>query len=303
MSLLRHKEMTILAKSTLHTDEDMKTWFSILGPPQVGACAAMGLALILSWPALAQEDKGPASLPSKGSAGGVDIQHDQQAGGDHWRLAQGDRVMHVWKPPGFRRAFAGIVVYVPDYNLTVDQAWSSHDLSQQFLQSKRNALFVAVSGPVSTQEHVKFRFLGEILKMVRRHTELRMPPGKIVVVAYGAGFRMVLGWLRHRRLHHVILMDALYGNEDQFQQWLTYTRRHGITVVAKKMLYRSTRFIRRFKQGVIRDNIPESYGGFTRKQRRARILLLESQYEHTDLLKNQQVIPTLLRLTKLQRIR
>jgi hypothetical protein len=249
------------------------------------------LSLLLAQPA--------AAAPKKK----VTVTRDKVADGDHWRIANGQGVIHVWLPPGYRRARAGVVVYIHGYHISVDKTWRNQRLAQQFRDSRQNALFVAVGAPKTMYERVKFPSLREVLRAVTRHARLRLPRGHIVGVAHSAGFRTITKWLDYRYLDHVILVDALYAKEETFYRWMVRSRWkdwHRLVVVAKKTLPQTKRLMKRFRRVVTRDNIPTSYSEFTARERGARILFLKSQYGHSELVYNRKVIPLLLRLTRLR---
>ena len=222
---------------------DIRRWQPTAGirlPCKAGALSLpllLPLLLLLSQaqaaPVSAQGRSSRASRTTDGNKGAQRItrrprwrvKRDKVAGGPHWRLSSGRRVIHVWRPPGYRGGRrAGIVLYIHGYHITVDRTWHNHRLPEQFKASRQNALFIAVSGPKSKFEHVKFKSLREVLQVVARWGRIKMPRGQVVVVAHSSGFRTAALWLGFRNLAHVILLDALFSAEDRFFQWMTSAR-------------------------------------------------------------------------------
>jgi hypothetical protein len=230
------------------------------------------------------------------------------AGGAHWRIASRQGVLHVWRPPGYRRKRAGIVAYVHGYHVTADRAWRGR-IYEQFRASRQNALFIVVDGPTNQNERVKFDALSGVLRLVARHARQRLPSGHIVVMGHSAGFRTIVHWLDHRFITHVILLDALYSREAEFKHWMTRARHHDwhrLVLVGADTRRQSRRFLKILKatrRVVRRDSIPTRYSEFTRRERGAPVLYLRSQYGHSALVTNHRVIPLLLRLTRLRLLR
>jgi hypothetical protein len=252
-----------------------------------------------------------SALPAwgKGKAGRskerVRVKRDEVAGGAHWRVTAPEGVIHIWRPPGYRRKRAGIVAYVHGYHVTADRAWAGR-LYEQFKASKQNALFIVVDGPSNKNQHVKFKTLSGVLRLVQRHARLKLPRGHIVIMGHSAGFRTIVHWLDYRFITHVILLDALYSREEEFNHWMTRSRHHDwhrLVLVARDTKRQSSRFLKSLKRVVKRDAIPKTYKEFTRRERGAPVLYLRSQYGHSALVTNGKVIPLMLRLTRLRRVR
>jgi len=263
------------------------------------------LLFLLPWASAAA----PASPKSKRTVSRarepVEVRRDEVEGGRHWRIAARQGTLHVWRPPGYRRSKAGIVLFVHGYHVTADRAWSHHHLAEQFRASRQNALFVVVDGPTGPGEKVKYPALGQVLQLVARHTRQRLPNGHIVAIGHSAGYRTLAGWLTYRYLGHVMLLDALYANEDDFHEWMTTSRNHDwhrLTVIAQDTRPQAQQLMKRFKGQPLfhLKRIPDSYDQLNRRQRSAPLLFLDSQYGHSSLVTNKKVIQLLLRRTRLR---
>jgi hypothetical protein len=213
--------------------------------------------------------------------------------------------VHVWRPPGYRRKRAGIVLYVHGYHTSADQSWSVHRLAEQFHASRQNALFLAVDGPTGRDDKVRFPDLGRLLGIVSRAIKVALPRGHVVAIGHSGAFRTLAEWLSYKYLDHVILLDALYASDNQFEAWLTTADKsdwHRMTLVGNDTRAKCEAFLKTLKTGIKRKQIPSDYSELTRRERGARLLYLDSQYEHTQIVSSGKVIPLLLRLTRLKRL-
>lgn len=219
-------------------------------------------------------------------------------GGIHWRCLSDRGPIHLWIPKGYQRETAGVVVFVHGYSADVDQTWSHFKLAKQFSMSRQNALFIVPEAPKNKNEKVVWDQLGDLRQAVR-HCNIRLPNGSWVVLAYSGAYRTVREWVDHRRIAEIILLDALYSGQDEFKEF--------IETPGKKMIIlsndtgRQTRdFLAKFPFAQKVNTFPTEYDGFTRNQKRAKLLHINSQYSHGGMVSNLKVLPILLRLTPLR---
>ena len=231
------------------------------------------------------------------------VVRDRVLGGTHWRIEAAARVMHVWRPRGYRPGRVGLVIYVNGYRSSADKTWRSTGIAKQFFASHQNALFIVVDGPASPDEKVKFPALTEVVRLAQRYTRIRgFPRGHIVAIGHSAAYRTIVRWLDYRFLDHVVLVDALYAHGPEFRAWMTTHRHHDwhkLIVTSNDTLSQTEQFLKPFKRVSRVSRFPDSYAGFTRAQRRAPVLFIRSQYGHSELVNSGKVIPVLLRLTRL----
>ncbi len=223
--------------------------------------------------------------------------------GEEARLETEHGPVHVWRPAGYDPRTAGIVVYVHGFFTSVDQTWTEDHLAAQFQASGRNAVFIAPEAPQSIHDGISWESLGALLRVVNENSPFRLPPGPVVVVGHSGAFRTILPWLREPRLQCVILLDGLYGGQNDFRAWLSTPARgksHRMVLVAYDTYRRSNRFARRTPGTVWRRSIPETSSTFTPRETRARLLFLRSQYGHMEIISGGKVIPVLLKITALK---
>jgi hypothetical protein len=112
-------------------------------------------------------------------------------------------------------------------------------------------------------------------------------------------------WVDHRLVDQIILLDAMYAGEYAFDEFIKSGKRadeHKLIVVGADVAQNSAAFASRYKFAKAREKVPDVISGFTKEERRAKLLYIRSQYDHYAMIKNKKVIPLLLRLTRLKQV-
>ncbi len=227
---------------------------------------------------------------------------DRVEGGKHWRIKTATGAVHVWVPDGYDRSTAGTVVYVHGYWTNVDNAWKEYQLAKQFRMSRQNALFIVPEAPASNEDNVKWPALTDLRKAIAR-ANIKMPDGPIVVMGHSGAYRTVMQWVDHRLVDQIILLDAMYAGEKAFDDFIKSGKRadeHKMIVVGASVARASAGFAQQYKFAVAREKFPTTLGGFTKAERRAKLLYIRSQYDHMGIVTSKKVIPLLLRVTRLK---
>ncbi len=245
----------------------------------------------------------PKAVPRavKKAGGKLEKKEDQVAGGTHWRIETDAGAVHAWVPAGYDRETAGTVVYVHGYYTNSDGAWRSYELAKQFRASKQNALFIVPDAPSGNGEVVKWPALTDLRRAMAR-ANIRIPDGPTVVMGHSGAFRTVMKWVDHKVVAQVILLDALYGGEKSFDDFIGTGKRadhHKLIVIGADTAEESRGFIKRYPFAVARDGMPATTEGFTKREKRAKLLYVKSQFGHMAIVTSGKVIPQLLRLTPL----
>lgn len=236
--------------------------------------------------------------------GRLEKKEDTVLGGRHFRIKTARGAVHVWVPPDYDRETAGTVIYVHGYYTDADGAWREHGLAKQFKASHQNALFIVPDAPAGNDDDVKWPALKDLRKAVSR-ANIHLPDGPVVVIGHSGAFRTVMQWVDHKLVDQIILLDALYAGESAFDEFIASGKRaddHKLIVVAASTAEESASFARRYKFAVARERMPGSAGGFSRRERGAKLLYVRSQFEHMAIVTSGKVIPTLLRVTPLKAI-
>jgi hypothetical protein len=232
----------------------------------------------------------------------LEKKEDTVLGGKHWRIKTAQGAVHVWIPSGYDRETAGTVVYVHGYYTDADGAWRDHELAKQFKASHQNAMFVVPDAPAGNDDNVQWPALTDLRRAVSR-ANLHLPDGPMIVMGHSGAFRTVMQWVDHKLVDQIILLDAMYAGEQQFDEFIATGKRakeHKLIVVAASTAEESASFAKKYKFAVAREEMPETAGGFTKSQRGARLLYIRSQYEHMGIVTSGKVIPVLLRVTPLK---
>jgi hypothetical protein len=206
-------------------------------------------------------------------------------------------------PPGYKRDTAGTVVYIHGYYTDADGAWKDHNLARQFKASGQNAIFVVPDAPSGNSEQVHWPALTDLRKAISR-ANIKLPDGPVVVMGHSGAFRTVMKWVDHKLVTQVILLDALYGGERAFDDFIDTGKRaaqHKLIVVGSDTATASKAFVKQYPFAVARDAMPASVGGFKKREKTAKLLYIRSQYGHMQIVTSGKVIPLLLRLTPLKR--
>jgi hypothetical protein len=236
--------------------------------------------------------------------GRLEKKEDTVAGGKHWRIKTNAGAVHVWVPANYDRATAGTVVYVHGYWTDADGAWRDYKLASQFRASRQNALFIVPDAPQNNDDSVKWKALKDLRRAVAR-ANIVLPDGPVIVMGHSGAFRTVMQWVDHRLVEQIILLDAMYAGQSAFDAFIAEGKRadqHKLIVVGADTAEGSSGFAKKYKFAVAREKVPGSYGDFTKRERRAKLLYIRSQYEHMSIVTSGKVIPVLLRLTPLKSV-
>jgi hypothetical protein len=219
---------------------------------------------------------------------------ESEAGGVHVRVVTPAGPVHLFRPAGYDRRKAGLVVYVHGYYVHVDDAWKQHKLATQFAASRRNALFIAIEAPAAPEDPSPAMSLRRLIASALRRAHVPAPAGSLIVIGHSAAYRTIVPWLGESALHNVILVDALYGNEPEFRAWLDKRMANRLTLIVKGTGKWADPFVRALPYAVRMSRIPKSIDQFSETQRKAKCLSVRSQYGHFELITDGVVLPILL---------
>jgi hypothetical protein len=168
-----------------------------------------------------------------------------------------------------------------------------------------NALFIVPEAPPDGEEDLSWESLGALLRAVSQATQVARPPGQLVVMGHSGAFRSIVPWLDDKDIGHIILLDAMYANEEEFGQWIDRSPGHEgkkLTIVGYVTRARSEAFAGKIAGSVKCTRIPPKYQALSKKQKDARVLYLRSQYAHMNIVTDGKVIPLVLKRTAIKGI-
>jgi hypothetical protein len=223
-------------------------------------------------------------------------------GGTHWRWVSRRGPIHVWTPKGYDVKRADTIVYVHGFYVHVDQAWKAYKLETQFAASAINAMFIAPEAPASGAEPVSWTSLAELLDEVERGVGQPLPRRRIVAIGHSGAWRTVIGWLGEPEVDTVVLVDAAYGEIDQYRKWVLASDRHRLIYVGDDTRKWTDKLAASLPDTVVLEDFPTLEGGVPREAVRARILYIKSNVGHLPLVTNGTALPMILRTLRAKRL-
>lgn len=224
------------------------------------------------------------------------------ARGKHWRLDTDHGPIHVWIPGGYDATRAETIVYVHGYYVHVDDAWTKYDLPTQFASSAINAMFIAPEGPAQATENVSWDSLGPLLDAVEKGIGQPTPRRRVVTMGHSAAYRTLLGWLDEPVIDTVVLVDAAYGEIDQYKNWILGDEHRRLIDVGDDTREWTDQLHAGLPETVVLDQFPSVEEGVPKSAANARILYIKSNLGHFPLVTNGIALPMILRTLRAKRL-
>jgi hypothetical protein len=204
--------------------------------------------------------------------------------------------IHVWIPPSYRADTGATVVYVHGYFDDADTAWTGHQLAQQFALSALNAVFIVPEAPVAQKVPINYPDLGELLRLVQDGTGVTRGAALTVAVGHSGAFRTLQTWLDEPLLDQLVMIDAMYGDEDAIVGWMRASPRRRLIFVGEDTLLGTESVADKLPDTLVIDRFPPTYDTWPAAARTARSVYLRAQFAHMPLVTEGIVLPNLLRL-------
>jgi len=256
---------------------------------------ALGLAIVagFTWLGGALAGESPA-LPSPDAAPGPIA--SAVARGRHVRIEGPRGPIHVWIPPGYHADTGATIIYLHGYFDDADTAWTGHQLAQQFALSALNAVFVVPEAPVAQKTPINYPDLGELLRLVEDGTGVVRGAALTVAVGHSGAFRTLQAWLDEPLLDQMVMVDAMYGDEDAIASWVRASPRHRLIFVGEDTLLATESVVDKLPDALTIDRFPPTYDTWPAAARTARAVYVRAQFAHMPLVTEGIVLPSLLRL-------
>lgn len=258
-----------------------------------------GLSLVgLVWlgAALAQQ-QGSAAVPVDGGPLTTAVE-----AGKHLRLDGPHGPIHVWIPPGYRAETGATIVYVHGYFSNVDTAWTSHQIPEQAALSGLNAILIAPEAPVIQKAPVNYPDLTELIRFVEDKAGVVRGGALTVAIGHSGAYRTIYEWLDEPMLDQVILVDAMYGDEDPIVTWATVSERHRLIMIGEDTVLGTEAVAAKLPDIVTLDRFPPTYEMWPAEAKAARLLYIRSQFAHMPLVTDGYALPSVLRLLPVERL-
>lgn len=217
--------------------------------------------------------------------------------GRHLRFGTKDKgAVHVWRPRTFRAAGAVTIVYLHGFFTDVDRAVLEHQLLTQFRDSGRNAIFVVPEARSGRTDPVFWDHLPTLLSTVERRTKLKLPE-RVVVVGHSGAYKTIVEWLEHEKLEQVMLVDGLYGNDEEFADWVSAAeaKTRQLVLIGFDTQQRSEWFLKKHPEAVRLDDLPYLFDELPQATRKAKLVYFQSErFDHMGLVMSGRLLPWLL---------
>ena len=255
----------------------------------IAACLGLG-AVVWLGVAVAQQPTPPAPV------GAVAAIANAVGAGRHVRIDGPRGPIHVWIPASYHADTAATILYVHGYFDDADTAWIGHQLPQQFALSALNALFVVPEAPVAQKTPINYPDIGEVLRLVEDATGVSRGMALTVAVGHSGAFRTLQAWLDEPTLDQLVMIDAMYGEEDLILGWLKVSPRRRLIMVGEDTVLGTESIAEKIPGLVTLDRVPPTYDTWPAEARTARAVYVRAQYQHMPLVNEGIVLPGLLRL-------
>jgi hypothetical protein len=224
------------------------------------------------------------------------------ARGKHIRIDGPHGPIHVWLPPSYRAETGATIVYLHGYYDDADSAWTGHRLPEQFAMSALNAMFVVPEAPSAVRPPVNYPSLGELLRTVEDKTGVQRGMALTAVVGHSGAFRTIGAWLDEPLVDQLVMIDAMYANEEVIEAWYRASPRHRVITVGEDTLQWNEQFLRDIPDVLVVDRVPPTYETWPAEARTARAVYVRAQYTHMPLVTDGIVLPALLRLLPVEQL-
>jgi hypothetical protein len=223
--------------------------------------------------------------------------------GRHQRFGTKDKgPVHVWRPRGYKKETAATIVYVHGFFTDVDRAMLEHNLPGQFRDSARNALFIVPEARSARMDGITWPDLDVLLTTVTTRLKLELPRGPLIVVGHSGAYKTIAGWLKHEQLAEVVLIDGLYGSDDEFTKWIQDTAApmpKQLVLVGFDTQQRTEWFLRKHGVAVRFDTLPYLYDELPNAAKKAPVVALQSErFDHMGLITSGRILPWLLHVLR-----
>ena len=224
------------------------------------------------------------------------------AAGTHVRIDAPRGAIHVWIPPSYHADTGATIVYLHGYYDDADSAYIGHHLPEQFAMSALNAMFVVPEAPAGNHPPVAYPDLGELLRLVEERTGVPRGQALTVVVGHSGAFRTIDEWLDEPLVDQLVMIDAMYADDDAVAAWFRASPRHRLITVGEDTLQWNESLVRALPEPLIIDRFPATYDQWPDEAHTARLVYVRAQFMHMPLITEGLVLPSLLRLLPIARL-
>jgi len=267
---------------------------------RIAAVVGLGLlGLVGLGGALAQQSGSAVVTPADAAVGPIAT---AVAAGKHLRLDGPHGPIHVWIPAGYHAETGATIVYVHGYWNTVDSAWASHQLPEQAALSALNAILIAPEAPIQQKVPVNYPDLTELLRFVEDKAGIVRGAALTVAMGHSGAYRTIYEWLDEPMLDQVVLVDAMYGDEDVIVEWTKASDRHRLIMIGEDTVLGTEAVAAKLPDLVTLDRFPPAFDLWPAEAKAARLVYIRSQFAHMPLVSEGVALPSALRMLPIDRL-
>jgi hypothetical protein len=218
------------------------------------------------------------------------------AAGKHVRIDGPHGPIHVWIPPSYHADTAATILYLHGYYDDADSAWTGHHLPEQFAMSALNAMFIVPEAPAGARPPINYPNLSELLRVVEEKTGVARGMALTAVVGHSGAFRTIGVWLDEPLVDQLVMIDAMYANEEQIEAWYRASPRHRLITIGEDTLQWNEQLLRDVSDVLVLDRVPTTYETWPAEAKTARAVYVRAQFAHMPLVTDGIVLPAVLRL-------
>lgn len=222
--------------------------------------------------------------------------------GRHVRIDSPRGPIHVFVPKGYRADTGATVIYIHGYFDNADTAWSAHQLPEQFAMSAVNAILVVPEAPVAQRVPINYPDLSELLRIVEDNAGVTRGAALTVAIGHSGAFRTLQEWLDEPLLDQLVMVDAMYGDEDLIINWYKASARHRLIMVGEDTVLGTESVAAKVPETKILDRFPPSYDLWPPDAKAAKLVYIRAQYTHMELVNAGIALPSILRILPVERL-
>ncbi len=216
--------------------------------------------------------------------------------GRHVRIDGPRGPIHVWIPESYHADTGASIIYVHGYFDDADTAWVGHQLPEQFAMSALNAIFIVPEAPVAQKVPINYPDLSELLRIVEDKTGVQRGAALTVAIGHSGAFRTLQAWLDEPLLDQLVMIDAMYGDEDLIINWYRASQRHRLILVGEDTVLGTESVVQKVPEAFTMDRFPPAYDLWPAAAKTARLLYVRAQFMHMALVTEGIVLPSVLRM-------
>lgn len=222
--------------------------------------------------------------------------------GRHVRIDGPRGPIHVWIPRGYHADTGGTVIYIHGYFDNADTAWTAHQLPEQFAMSALNAVFIVPEAPVAQRVPINYPDLSELLRIVEDNAGVTRGATVTVAIGHSGAFRTLQEWTDEPLLDQLVMVDAMYGDEDLIINWYKSSARHRLIMVGEDTVLATESVVAKLPEAKILDRFPPSYDLWPADAKTAKAVYVRAQYAHMPLVNEGIVLPSLMRILPIEHL-